>query len=136
MTVIKFEVIIFYKCVCIFKLFPTLGILQDKGSGEKVVEIFQHVATPVVFYIMMHLPFSKNCYLSNEMTNEYTNLIIEACDLQCIFALLNLFSALCFLRLSCGNIYVTALFQFVCDFELFSANTRLSKNYSLFVYFV
>ena len=70
-----FEVIIFYKCVCIFKLLPTLGILQDKGSREKVVQSFQHVVTSVVFYTVMHLPFSKNCDLSIEMTNEYTNLI-------------------------------------------------------------
>jgi hypothetical protein len=62
---------------------------------------------------MMHLPFYKNCDVSIEMTSEYTYLIKEACDFQCMFALLNLFSTLGFLKLSC-DIYVIALFQFMC----------------------
>jgi hypothetical protein len=62
---------------------------------------------------MIHLPFSKKYDVSTEMTSEYINLIKEACDFQCMFALLNLFSTLDFLRLNC-DIYIIALFQFVC----------------------
>jgi len=84
----------------------------------------------------MHLPFFKNCDLSNKMTSEYTNRIKEACDLCCMLAILNLFSVLCFLILSCDNIYVIALFQFICVTLNYFLETCAFPRIALFIYSV